>query len=90
MGRNFDVPTHVPADLTTAMGLVHVLVVTALLKLVPVLGQHIGRDDLWVVVQQAQGTAQAHAVGNCGFGNPLQSSPVKASGSSVSDSTTLS
>jgi hypothetical protein len=59
---NLDVPTDVPTDFTTPVSLFHVPVVAAGLELVAVLAQHVRFDDGRVVLQQAQRTAQSHAV----------------------------
>ncbi len=59
---HFDPPSHVPADFTTPVGLVHVLGIAAGLEFAPVLAQHVRFDHRGVVFQQAQRTAQPHAV----------------------------
>jgi hypothetical protein len=57
-----DMFSHIPTDFTTAMGLVDILLVAAGLKLGPVVGENIGRNDLGVVLQQAQAATEANAV----------------------------
>ena len=46
MRDHLDVFSHVPADFSTAMGLVKILLVAAGLELLPVIGQDIGGNDL--------------------------------------------
>ena len=60
---------HVPADFTTAVGLVDESLVAAGLKFGPVVGQDIGGNDLGVVLQQAQGATEADAVHHQGIGD---------------------
>ena len=69
MRHHFDVPTNIPAYLSTSMGLVHVLLVVALLVLGTIIRQNIRGDNLGVVLQQAERAAEANAVGNQVFGN---------------------